>query len=164
MHYYLEQLGVDPDGYYLQEDPAVTKHHPEMQEEINKYGFPACETWDLGNLSTAWLYEHLRLFLDEGGEIVDLKDLNFHKVTIPRLVTSRDPNAGKVIDGKYHHYYEEKETECTLEEAIKICCLYLSSYLKYIDDQEAINDELQLNECRQQAFKIYSIILPYMWW
>lgn len=161
MHYYLEQLGVDPDGYYLQEDPAVTKHHPEMQEEINKYGFPACETWDLGNLSTAWLYEHLKLFLEKGGEVVDL---NFHKVTIPKLVASSSPNAGRIIGNKYYNYYEEKEMECTLEEAIKTCSHYLSSYLKYIDDPEAINEEMQLNECRQQAFKIYSIILPYMWW
>ena len=162
MHYYLEQLGVNPDGYYLQEDPAVTKHHPEMQEEINKYGFPACEAWDLGNLSTAWLYEHLMLFLDEGGKVVDL---NFPKVTIPKLVTSSSPNAGKLIDGKYrryYRYYREEEIECTLEDAIKICCHYLSSYLKYINDYP--EEELRLYECRQQAFKIYSIILPYMWW
>ena len=161
MHYYLEQLGVDHKAYYLQEDPALTKHHPEIQEEINKYGFPACETWDLGNLSTAWLYEHLRLFLDKGEHIVDF---HFHKVTIPVLIVTTKPNRGLFVDGEYHPLYEEAQATATLKEAIIVCSNYLANYLTNIDDAETIEKEMELMEYQQQAFKIYSIILPYMWW
>lgn len=65
---YLEDAG-------LRRCECGTNFAPEekyMRREQQKYGFDRRETYDLGNLFAQWLYERLRMFLDTGGQIVDL--------------------------------------------------------------------------------------------
>lgn len=48
----------------------------EWEHEREIYGFDSTETWDLAETFYAWLYEHLRMYQDKAGKIVNL---HYHK-------------------------------------------------------------------------------------
>lgn len=50
--------------------------HKEFKKQREIYGFDARETWDMRTSFYEWLYERLMMFVEVGGEVVNL---NFHK-------------------------------------------------------------------------------------
>ena len=158
MHYYLNELGIKDKDIYLQIDEDIIAKHPEMQSETEKYGFASCETWNLDSVACAWLYEHLKMYLD-----VNCINLDFHKADIPVLVDNPSPDAGSVVNSEWVPYYIEETRTMTQGECIEMCCSYLEDYFKTVNII-SIEEEGRGTEKAQCAFKIFAVILPMMWW
>ena len=73
-HAYLDELERDP--YPFSHYNPYDHRKERWAEQKRIYGFDDSETWDLNSTFYAWLYEHLRMYVDIGGEIVNL---DFHK-------------------------------------------------------------------------------------
>ena len=73
-HAYLDELGDDARPYsaLYPEDSRQAR----WAEQRKIYGFDDSETWGLESAFYAWLYEHLRMYVDIGGQVVDF---HFHK-------------------------------------------------------------------------------------
>ena len=71
---YLNELECKPFpfSYTAYNDERVSK----WKQEKEIYGFDSTETWDLAEAFYAWLYEHLRMYQDKAGKIVNL---HYHK-------------------------------------------------------------------------------------
>lgn len=73
-HAYLDELEKDP--YPFSKSNSYDHRKERWAEQKRIYGFDDSETWDLSSTFYAWLYERLRMYVDIGGEIVNL---DFHK-------------------------------------------------------------------------------------
>lgn len=73
-HAYLDELESNALPFSLANPNDKRTEEWEIERQI--YGFDSTETWDLNSTFYAWLYEHLRMYVDIGGEIVNL---DFHK-------------------------------------------------------------------------------------
>lgn len=160
-----------------------------VESEIKKYGYPKSDLWSMDATSAIWLLEHLEMYLEIVGEFVDL---NYHTFEIPVLIPDEDVE--KKVESKtekpdpksedipkqakfeYKKHYKEKIVEVSQEEAIKTAIKYLKfglmknkkNYEKMKDIDVEFESTFEIEDVQmeklQQAFKIYSIILPAMWW
>ncbi len=73
-HAYLDELEKNP--YPFSHSNPYDHRKERWAEQRSVYGFDDSETWDLSSTFYAWLYEHLRMYVDIGGKAVDL---DFHK-------------------------------------------------------------------------------------
>lgn len=73
-HAYLDELEGEarPYSYYHPDDERQEK----WQMQRDHFGFDDSETWDLNATFYAWLYEHLRMYVEVGGKVVNL---SFHE-------------------------------------------------------------------------------------
>lgn len=74
-HAYLDELDTPP--FFSFANPN-DKRAEKWEIERQIYGFDETETWDLNSTFYAWLYEHLRMYMDKASEVVNLK---FHQFT-----------------------------------------------------------------------------------
>lgn len=167
-----------------------TETKRKVENEIKKYGYPKSDLWSMDATSAIWLLEHLEMYLEIVGEFVDL---NYHTFEIPILIPDEniekkveskteekpDPKSEDVpkqAKFEYKKHYKEKIVTLTQKEAIETAIKYLKfglmknkknyEKMKDIDvDFESLFEieDVQMEKL-QQAFKIYSIILPAMWW
>lgn len=75
-HAYLDELESNALPFSLANPNDERAEEWEFERQI--YGFDSTETWDLNSTFYAWLYEHLRMYVDKASEIVNLK---FHQFT-----------------------------------------------------------------------------------
>jgi len=161
-----------------------------VEKEIKKYGYPKSDLWSMDTTSAIWLLEHLEMYLKIVGEFVDL---NYHTFEIPILIQNEDvekkvesktenkpdpksEDIPKQAKFEYKKHYKEKIVEVSQEEAIKTAIKYLKfglmknkkNYKKMKDIDVEFESTFEIEDVQmeklQQAFKIYSIILPAMWW
>lgn len=161
-----------------------------VEKEIKKYGYPKSDLWSMDTTSAIWLLEHLEMYLEIVGEFVDL---NYHTFEIPILIQNEDvekkvesktenkpdpksEDIPKQAKFEYKKHYKEKIVEVSQEEAIKTAIKYLKfglmknkkNYEKMKDIDVEFDSIFEIEDVQmeklQQAFKIYSIILPAMWW
>ena len=139
--------------------------------------------------SAIWLLEHLEMYLEIVGEFVDL---NYHTFEIPILIPDEDvekkvesktekpdpksEDVPKQAKFEYKKHYKEKIVTLTQKEAIETAIKYLKfglmknkkNYEKMKDIDVEFESLFEIEDVQmeklQQAFKIYSIILPAMWW
>lgn len=166
-----------------------TETKRKVENEIKKYGYPKSELWSMDATSAIWLLEHLEMYLEIVGEFVDL---NYHTFEIPILIPDEDvekkvesktekpdsksEDVPKQAKFEYKKHYKEKIVTLTQKEAIETAIKYLKfGLMKNKKNYEKIKDidvefestfeieDVQMEKL-QQAFKIYSIILPAMWW
>lgn len=73
-HAYLDELDYNPRpfSYTNPNDRRVD----EWKRQRATYGFDETETWDLNYTFYAWLYEHLRMYVDCSEKIINLE---YHK-------------------------------------------------------------------------------------
>lgn len=166
-----------------------TETKRKVESEIKKYGYPKSDLWSMDATSAIWLLEHLEMYLEIVGEFVDL---NYHTFEIPILIPDEDvekkvesktekpdpksEDVPKQAKFEYKKRYKEKIVTLTQKEAIETAIKYLKFGLmknkKNYDKMKDIDVEFESTfeiedvqmEKLQQAFKIYSIILPAMWW
>ncbi len=144
-HKYLNDIGIESDDISI----FNTCHKDEsgrdkkFKKQRSKYGFDARETWNLDYTLITWLYSHLLMFLEQGGQIVDFKS-DLHKFKIQTC------QGDKIA-----------EQEVTLYDAIKQAIAYFETYLK--DDNAFINDDLKYAYA-QLGLNIVSIIFSALWW
>lgn len=166
-----------------------TETKRKVESEIKKYGYPKSDLWSMDATSAIWLLEHLEMYLEIVGEFVDL---NYHTFEIPILIPDEDveknvesktekpdpksEDVPKQAKFEYKKHYKEKIVTLTQKEAIETIIKYLKfGLMKNKKNYEKIKDidvdfestfeieDVQMEKL-QQAFKIYSIILPAMWW
>ena len=75
-HAYLDELDETNELYPYSVINPEDERHEHWAEQRRVYGFDDSETWNLNSTFYAWLYEHLRMYVDVGGEVVNLE---FHK-------------------------------------------------------------------------------------
>ena len=167
-----------------------TETKRKVENEIKKYGYPKSDLWSMDATSAIWLLEHLEMYLEIVGEFVDL---NYHTFEIPILIQNEDvekkvesktenkpdpksEDIPKQAKFEYKKHYKEKIVEVSQEEAIKTAIKYLKfglmknkkNYEKMKDIDVEFDSIFEIEDVQmeklQQAFKIYSIILPAMWW
>ena len=163
-----------------------------IENEIKKYGYPKSELWSLDTTSAIWLLEHLEMYLKIVDEFVDLNYHTFEipilipdenvgskkkaKVNSEKKPDPKSEDVPKQAKFEYKKHYKEKIVEMTQKEAIETAIKYLKfGLMKNKKNYEKIKDidvdfdsffeieDVQMEKL-QQAFKIYSIILPAMWW
>lgn len=160
-----------------------------VESEIKKYGYPKSDLWSMDATSAIWLLEHLEMYLEIVGEFVDL---NYHTFEIPILIPDEDvekkvesktekpdpksEDVPKQAKFEYKKHYKEKIVKLTQKEAIETAIKYLKfglmknkkNYEKMKDIDVEFDSLFEIEDVQmeklQQAFKIYSIILPAMWW
>lgn len=166
-----------------------TETKRKVENEIKKYGYPKSDLWSMDATSAIWLLEHLEMYLKIVGEFVDL---NYHTFEIPILIPDEDvekkvesktekpdpksEDVPKQAKFEYKKHYKEKIVTLTQKESIETAIKYLKfGLMKNKKNYEKIKDidvefestfeieDVQMEKL-QQAFKIYSIILPAMWW
>ena len=167
-----------------------TETKRKVENEIKKYGYPKSDLWSMDATSAIWLLEHLEMYLEIVGEFVDL---NYHTFEIPILIPDEnvekkveskteekpDPKSEDVpkqAKFEYKKHYKEKIVTLTQKEAIETAIKYLKfglmknkkNYEKMKDIDVEFESTFEIEDVQmeklQQAFKIYSIILPAMWW
>lgn len=166
-----------------------TETKRKVESEIKKYGYPKSDLWSMDATSAIWLLEHLEMYLKIVGEFVDL---NYHTFEIPILIPDEDvekkvesktekqdpksEDVPKQAKFEYKKHYKEKIVTLTQKEAIETAIKYLKfglmknkkNYEKMKDIDVEFESTFEIEDVQmeklQQAFKIYSIILPAMWW
>lgn len=166
-----------------------TETKRKVENEIKKYGYPKSDLWSMDTTSAIWLLEHLEMYLKIVGEFVDL---NYHTFEIPILIQNEDvekkvesktekpdpksEDVPKQAKFEYKKHYKEKIVTLTQKEAIETAIKYLKfglmknkkNYEKMKDIDVEFESTFEIEDVQmeklQQAFKIYSIILPAMWW
>lgn len=77
---YLDELGIPIDHYFTNfmgdDDPREERWAKQREE----YGFDDRETWNLDKIMIEWIYTRFKMYLEIGGEVVDL---NFTEVLFP---------------------------------------------------------------------------------
>lgn len=77
-HLYLKKIGAE-NTYAADMDEAEEeqdKRHILWHCQRAIYGFDERETWDLDSCFYAWLYEHIKMYLEKADKIINLE---FHK-------------------------------------------------------------------------------------
>ena len=166
-----------------------TETKRKVESEIKKYGYPKSDLWSMDATSAIWLLEHLEMYLEIVDEFVDL---NYHTFEIPILIPDEDvekkvesktekpdpksEDVPKQAKFEYKKHYKEKIVTLTQKEAIETTIKYLKfglmknkkNYEKMKDIDVEFESTFEIEDVQmeklQQAFKIYSIILPAMWW
>lgn len=70
---YLDDIGEDYSWVWK---PEGSERDELFEKEREIYGFDSRETWNLDCVFYMWLYERLKMFVEIGGQVVDL---NYHK-------------------------------------------------------------------------------------
>lgn len=70
---YLDDIGEDYSWVWK---PEGSERDELFEKEREIYGFDSRETWSLDHVFYMWLYERLKMFVEIGGQVVDL---NYNK-------------------------------------------------------------------------------------
>ena len=135
----------NPKNEYLKLSKKRRKH---LDTQIKRYGFTDCETWELAYTSCVWLYSHIKMMLDIGGEVVDFTwgywDDNFkHELQ----------SAGVDIE----KYYNDKMV-------FEYICELLEEADALNECSKSFDDDTKAYDLQKKAFAIYGIMLPSAWW
>lgn len=171
-HKYLNMLGIKSNEYSI----FNSRRFPSIAVLKQKWthGFA---TWrEVSNLdytSATWLYEHIKVYMDEASEIVDF-DADPKRYNIPVLHDLEEIEYYK--DNKLFPITTTQEIieEHTQLEAIDYIIHYLEYFLTEPDFptydmplEESMNlvafSEARQYECLRCAFKIYACIIGSMW-
>lgn len=109
-HAYLDELERDPYPYSETNPDDERQAHWAEQKRI--YGFDDSETWDLNSTFYAWLYERLRMYVDIGGEIIDL---DFHKFEWHEREYTQLELINEILD-RIRFYFSEEYNDFDIED------------------------------------------------
>lgn len=176
MHRFLNEIGIKDDHICAPSTTDDDNGSERMElfiKEREEYGFDQRETWSLDFTAALWLYEHLKMYKEKAGEIVNL---SFHRFNISEVKVDQKIWETEKISDIQDHVSTGEEKEITQEEAIDLCCDYLEHYIKTEERQEQaekehrntrfasmIRETVDAYEAKQ-AFHIFAEILPAMWW
>lgn len=166
---YLDELNIDESGLCCVFNSPIEddkKREKKWKKERKKYGFDSRETWALDFTAATWLYSHLRRFKDVSICVLYGETAHHYLVSVP-----------KEKDGKF--LYEIKEDKASVKRAvfeyeevnlsygdiIDIILKYLELYINFDDSFEVPAEEgIFINGLAAEAFRLYGIILPSLWW
>lgn len=176
MHKYLSDIGIEvKEGCVpgMNNVSILTDSRAErFKKQIEEYGFDDRETWNLDYISACWLYEHLMMFREIGGQVVDLK---FHKFNVKVAEVNREFNAEFLNEIRESDYKigvcDVVEKELSQEQCIDTIIEYLKEYITFdlLDCSKEYPSAYLLKEMlsiekAKLAFGIYADIFNCMWW
>lgn len=136
---YLDALGIPIAKYGTNFCDRTDSRWKSWQKERREYGFDNRETWSFDKIYVEWLYSHMKMFVEVGGEFVDLNsDITRYKF--------------KAKDGT--------ENELTLEQAIGVIENACEKYLTSSEDL----DEKENYVFSPEIMTLLGTILPDVWW
>lgn len=149
-HKYLNDIGINSESLIV---PNTTSYDKDYIQERNTYGFDERETWNLNSTSAMWLYSHLKMYLEKTEGKKDI--FSDKKYRIPVLIYV-SPNNTKADEIKI----------VSLGEAICYIISYLKIYLNaiYNISDPTKSEESKVDNILKQAFAIYSMIIPDVYW
>ena len=165
-HEYLNQIGIKSTETCIFNTAEIemkngkkTKRQKRFAKQREKYGFDERETWALDYTLATWLHSHLKMYLE-----VSIVNLEFHHFDIPVLEPIPEE------EREYHDINKTLPKQCTREvmknvtqkEAINLMIEYLERYIKHGYDCDA--NETLADESMKCAMKIWTEVLPTMWW
>lgn len=183
---YLEDLGMKiPKGTIPGMDNVslkTDKRRKVFKKQIKKYGFDARDTWNLHFTTACWLYEHLMMFKEKAGKVINLKYHKFDVVTLDE--EGVDLNSIEEYENYYKKVrenpddgvmlYKEKKQCLNQKQCINLMIDYLATYIKRengidtkrYDTDYRINSlkDIAAEEKAEYAIKIYAEVFPCMWW
>ena len=110
-------------------------------KDKKKYGYSSSETWSLDFTSAIWLYEHIRMLVEVGGQIVDFEAEHNWTETEEKV-------------------FKELEIAPTNDkEAFEQICEYLALVL----EKDSIDIEGYAENLRK-AFTLWAVVAPRAWW
>lgn len=143
-HKYLDDIGANYNWVYGIENSDRDKR---FEEQRKIYGFDERETWDLDGTFYMWLYERLKMYVEIGGQIVDL---NYHKFTFKGKEYTQLELINMMLE-RLEYYFKEDAIDNKMDE-------YRKQGMDIVEaDKKAYEPVMEIGE-------IWAIILPSMWW
>ena len=72
-HKYLDDLGIPKNNQGVNFVDGSDSRYADFMKERKIYSFDSRETWNLCDIFVEWLYEHLLMYKERAGEIIDLE-------------------------------------------------------------------------------------------
>ena len=138
---YLEEIGLQRNECMLNwtdkeyEDDARVK---EWEKEAEEIGFDPRECWNLDNTMTQWIYSHLRQYVEDAKDVVDLET--------------------------DYYTYELDGESYNLREAIDFITTRLADYLTYDEIGKPWLETLEKMEEVRQGYRMLAEIWQDLWW
>ncbi len=143
-HKYLDDIGVDYSWVW---DKENSDRDERFEEQQKIYSFDDRETWALDNVFYMWLYERLKMFVEIGGQIVDL---NFHKFNYKEKEYTQLELINMMLE-RLEYYFNDDALDSKVDEYKK------QGMSVFEADQKAYEPVVEIGE-------IWAILLPAMWW
>lgn len=119
---------------------AQSKERKRRIKEKKKYGYALAETYSLEFTSAIWLYEHIKMLLEEGGKIIDLEC----------------EHAWSDYENKIFNELGIAPTND--KEALEQICVYFESAMELDGLEEGYYEYLR------KGFLLWTAIMPRAWW
>lgn len=156
-------LGYRPFAFKLVDDKHIAQH---MKHQYKTFGVTSQECFNMDNTMTYSLYEHLKMYLRDADNIVDL---HFYSFNIPvaylndkheeiesraRIQTNGQPKELK----KYAPKYITKLEWHDQKECIELMISYIEDWMR-----ADVLDEDDEYEKVKVAWEIWGVMFPTMW-
>lgn len=141
---YLDDIGEDYSWVWK---PEGSERDETFEKEREIYGFDSRETWSLDTVFYMWLYERLKMFVEIGGQVVDL---NFHKFDFKGKEYTQLELINMMIE-RLEYFFNEDARDSKIDE-------YRKQGMGIFEaDNKAYEPVKEIGE-------IWALILPAMWW
>lgn len=141
---YLDDIGEDYSWVWK---PEGSERDELFEKEREIYGFDSRETWSLDYVFYMWLYERLKMFVEIGGQVVDL---NFHKFNFKGKEYTQLELINMMIE-RLEYYFNEDARDSKIDE-------YRKQGMGIFEaDNKAYEPVKEIGE-------IWALVLPAMWW
>lgn len=141
---YLDDIGEDYSWVWK---PEGSERDKTFEKEREIYGFDNRETWNLDTVFYMWLYERLKMFVEIGGQVVDL---NFHKFDFKGKEYTQLELINMMIE-RLEYFFNEDARDSKINE-------YRKQGMGIFEaDNKAYEPIKEIGE-------IWALVLPAMWW
>lgn len=141
---YLDDIGEDYSWVWK---PEGSERDKTFEKEREIYGFDNRETWCLDAVFYMWLYERLKMYVEIGGQVVDL---NFHKFDFKGKEYTQLELINMMIE-RLEYYFNEDTRDSKIDE-------YRKQGMGIVEaDNKAYEPIKEIGE-------IWALVLPAMWW
>lgn len=141
---YLDDIGEDYSWVWK---PEGSERDETFEKEREIYGFDNRETWSLDTVFYMWLYERLKMFVEIGGQVVDL---NFHKFDFKGKEYTQLELINMMIE-RLEYFFNEDARDSKIDE-------YRKQGMGIFEaDNKAYEPVKEIGE-------IWALVLPAMWW
>lgn len=141
---YLDDIGEDYSWVWK---PEGSERDETFEKEREIYGFDSRETWSLDYVFYMWLYERLKMFVEIGGQVVDL---NFHKFDFKGKEYTQLELINMMIE-RLEYFFNEDARDSKIDEYRK-------------QGMGIVEADNKAHEPIKEIGEIWALVLPAMWW
>lgn len=162
-HKYLNDIGISSTDcciFNTRDEDYKSPRLDRFLKQRTKYGFDERETWSLDYTLATWLYSHLMMYKEIGGEIINL---TFYSFDVPVLYDLSENEKVYTRNGNCYKFQKEVIENHTEIECIDLACDYLKNYI-VSTTSGSLEKAIRANECMTCAMKIVTEIIQALWW